>query len=113
MMATLLVAGAPPDAASAGQSPGFTDAFVASIPSPTGVESLPGGRVVVLEQDSGRIRLIDTVSGQLLATPAAQLAVCSGGERGLLGFTSDPTFADSGRVYVSTPGPHRRHPAAA
>ncbi len=100
MTATLLVAGQPPDTASAGQAPGFTDAFVASVPSPTGVESLPGGRVVVLEQDSGRIRLIDTASGQLLAAPAAQLAVCSGGERGLLGFTSDPTFADSGRVYV-------------
>jgi glucose/arabinose dehydrogenase len=108
VLTTVLVAGQPPQSASAGQAPGFTDAFVASVPSPTGVEALPGGRVVVLEQDSGRIRLIDTASGQLLAAPAAQLAVCSGGERGLLGFTSDPTFADSGRVYVfytrSAPG---------
>jgi glucose/arabinose dehydrogenase len=105
---SVLVVGQTPDAAKAAQAPGFTDAFVASVPTPTAVESLPGGRVVVLEQDSGRVRLIDTASGQLLAAPAAQLAVCSGGERGLLGFTSDPTFADSGRVYVfytrSAPG---------
>ena len=79
---------------------GFIDAPVAAIASPTAVESLPGGRVVVLEQDSGRVRLIDSVTGALLPTAALQLGVCGGGERGLLGFTHDPTFATSGRVYV-------------
>jgi glucose/arabinose dehydrogenase len=87
---------------------GFTDAFVANVDTPTAVEALPGGRVVVLEQNSGRVRLIDASTGQLLPTPAAQLAVCGGGERGLLGFTHDPTFATSGRVYIfytrSAPG---------
>ncbi len=105
-MTALVAAGAPQvDAAPAS---GFTDGFVASVDSPTAVEALPGGRVVVLEQNSGRIRVIDSASGQLLPTPAAQLAVCGGGERGLLGFTHDPTFATSGRVYVfytrSAPG---------
>lgn len=79
---------------------GFSDTLVASVPSPTAVEALPGDRVVVLEQDSGRIRLISTTSGQLLPTPALHLAVCSGGERGLLGFTHDPQFAANGRVYA-------------
>ena len=86
--------------AAAAPAPGLTDALVATVPSPTAVEALPGGRVVVLEQDSGRIRLIDSTTGQLDPTPAAQLAVCGGGERGLLGFTHDPTFSTSGRVYA-------------
>jgi glucose/arabinose dehydrogenase len=95
------VAGVPEtDPIDAAPAPGLTDALVASVPSPTAVEALPGGRAVVLEQDSGRVRLIDTSSGQLLAAPAAQLAVCGGGERGLLGFTHDPTFSTSGRVYI-------------
>ncbi len=105
-MTALVVAGSTD--AQAAPASGFTDTFVASVASPTAVEVLPGGRVVVLEQNSGRVRLIDSSSGQLLPTPAAQLAVCSGGERGLLGFTHDPTFASSGRVYVfytrSAPG---------
>ena len=105
-MTTLLVVG--PREALAAPAEGFTDALVATVDSPTAVEVLPGGRVVVLEQNSGRIRLIDSTTGQLLAAPAAQLAVCGGGERGLLGFTHDPTFATSGRVYVfytrSAPG---------
>ncbi len=86
--------------AEAAPAVGFTDLGVASVAAPTAVESLPGNRVVVLEQDTGRVRLIDTVTGQLLDAPAAQLAVCAGGERGLLGFTHDPTFAASGRVYM-------------
>ena len=79
---------------------GFVDVAVAAIPSPTAVESLPGGRVVVLEQDSGRVRLIDSATGALSPTAALQLAVCGGGERGLLGFTHDPDFGASGRVYA-------------
>ncbi len=105
-MTAVVVAG--PTGAHAAPAGGFTDTLVGSVDSPTAVEALPGGRVVVLEQNSGRVRLIDSSTGQLLPAPAAQLAVCSGGERGLLGFTHDPTFATSGRVYVfytrSAPG---------
>ena len=105
-MTALVAAGSP--SVHAAPASGFTDSFVASVDSPTAVEMLPGGRVVVLEQNSGRIRIIDSSTGQLLPTPAAQLAVCGGGERGLLGFTHDPTFVTSGRVYVfytrSAPG---------
>jgi glucose/arabinose dehydrogenase len=100
------------DAAEAAPAAGFTDVLVASVPSPTAVEALPGGRVVVLEQDSGRIRLIDTATGQLLAAPAAQLAVCGGGERGLLGFTHDPSFVSTGRVYVYYTRPAPGSPGA-
>jgi glucose/arabinose dehydrogenase len=79
---------------------GFTDGFVASIASPTGIEQLPNGRVVVLEQDTGRVRLIDSVSRSPLPTPALDLNVCNGSERGLLGFTHDPDVLVNRRVYI-------------
>jgi len=79
--------------------PEFSDSLVAAVSTPTAVEELPGGRVVVLEQ-GGRVRVIDTATGSLLPAPALQLTVCSDSERGLLGFTHDPNFATTGRVYV-------------
>lgn len=78
---------------------GLVDVAVGSAASPTAVEQLPNGRVVVLEQATGRVRLIDPPGG-VLPTPALDLDVCSGGERGLLGFTHDPDFGRTGRVYV-------------
>jgi len=83
---------------------GFSDTAVASVPQPTAVEELPGGRVVVLEK-AGRVRVIDTAAGVLLPTPALQLTVCSQSERGLLGFTHDPAFATNSRVYVFSTRP--------
>ena len=80
--------------------PGFINQTVASISRPTAVEALPNGRVVVLEQHTGRVRLIDTNTGTPLPDPALDLAVCTGNEQGLLGFTEDPDFARNGRVYV-------------
>jgi glucose/arabinose dehydrogenase len=44
--------------------------------------------------------LIDSATGALLPSPALQLDVCTQSERGLLGFTHDPSFATNGRVYV-------------
>ena len=79
---------------------GFSDSLVAGISSPTGLEQLPNGRVVVLEQHTGRVRLIDSATRTTLTAPALDLAVCSGSERGLLGFTHDPDLAVNNRVYV-------------
>lgn len=76
-----------------------TDLSVVDLPSPTAVEQLPNGRVVVLEQLTGRVRLIDGETG-LLDALALDLDVCGGAERGLLGFTHDPDIGRSGRVYV-------------
>lgn len=80
--------------------PGFADTTVAGVPTPTAIEQLPNGAVVVLEQDTGRVRLIDPASRTLSAGPALDLAVCQGSERGLLGFTHDPDFGRTGRVYL-------------
>jgi len=77
---------------------GAATSAVASVPAPTAIETLPDGRVVVLEQD-GRVRLI--VDGALRPAPALALGVCANApERGLLGFTSDPDLVANGRVYL-------------
>ncbi|MEO1056638.1 MAG: PQQ-dependent sugar dehydrogenase, partial [Actinomycetota bacterium] len=97
------VASAPPAGETVVAEPrlrdGFSDDLVADLASPTAVEQLPNGRVVVLEQLTGRVRLIDPQSG-LIDTPALDLDVCGGSERGLLGFTHDPDVGRNGRVYV-------------
>jgi glucose/arabinose dehydrogenase len=77
--------------------PGFTDRFVAAFSRPTAVESLPDGRIVVLEQ-AGRVRA--GFPGQALPTVLTLANNCLGGERGLLGFTHDPGFLSNRRVYV-------------
>jgi glucose/arabinose dehydrogenase len=79
--------------------PSFADEAVVSVRKPTTVEPLFGERAVVLEQDSGQIRIIDTATGVL--STAIDLNVCAtANERGLLGFTTDPDVAATGRVYV-------------
>ena len=90
--------GAP--ASTAGTVPsGFTDVEVASVPNPTAIETLPDGRVIVLDQ-GGKVRVIQ--SGTLVAAPVLSLNVCGGGgsEMGLLGFTAGNDFAVSGRVFI-------------
>jgi glucose/arabinose dehydrogenase len=76
---------------------GFTDTLVTTLSRPTAVESLPDGRIVVLEQ-SGRVRA--GFPGQALPTVLTLANTCLGGERGLLGFTHDPGYLSNRRVYV-------------
>ena len=101
-VATLLpvsvVLGGPSAPVSAATVPaGFTDSLVASFSQPTAVESLPDGRIVVLEQ-GGRVRA--GFPGQAMPTVLTIGNICPGGERGLLGFTHDPGFLSNRRVYV-------------
>ncbi|GAU80580.1 PQQ-dependent sugar dehydrogenase [Bosea sp. BIWAKO-01] len=57
------------------------------------------GRLFVVTQ-GGTIRIIDLISGQLLATPFLNVAVDATGERGLLGFAFDPDYATNGFFYI-------------
>ncbi len=77
----------------------FTDARVASVPSPTALVFLPDGALLVSEQ-SGALRVIR--NGTLSATPALNIAgrLCTNSERGLLGVAVDPAFAQNPYVYL-------------
>ena len=86
---------APVEAAPAG----FTDTVVDNLSRLTAIEALPDGRVVVLEQSGALIRLDDR-DGSVERSTLGQFSVCSNSERGLLGFTTDPTFVTSGTVYI-------------
>lgn len=76
---------------------GFTDELVVSTPSPTAIEVLPDGRLVLLEQE-GRLRV--SVHGTSFDDGVQLPNVCVGSERGLLGFTHDPGYLTNRHVYA-------------
>ncbi len=89
---------------------GFTsEDVVTGLIDATAIAQAPDGRFFVAQQ-GGALRVIR--NGVLLATPFITLNVDSTGERGLIGVTLHPDFADNGWVYVyyTTPesGPHNR-----
>ena len=77
---------------------GFSDTAVADVDRATTVEWLPSDKIVVLEQQSGRVRVAEP--GGSLTTALDINALCTSSERGLLGFTHDPAFLGNGWVYV-------------
>jgi glucose/arabinose dehydrogenase len=89
-----------PSAAPGGVLPAdFTDSLVASLPAPTALAFTPDGRMLVTSQ-AGALRVVQ--AGSILSTPALELspAVCSDGERGLLGVAVDPGFTSNHFVYL-------------
>ncbi|HWA59684.1 MAG TPA: PQQ-dependent sugar dehydrogenase [Gemmatimonadales bacterium] len=64
----------------------------------TAMAFAPDGRLFICEQE-GSLRVV-TAAGQLLTTPFLTLNVDSQGERGLLGVTFDPDFANNNYIYV-------------
>lgn len=72
--------------------------FVTNLPSTaTSMEFAPDGRLFLTLQ-TGQLRVVK--NGRLLAAPFLTRAVDAAGERGLLGVTFDPDFANNGYVYV-------------
>lgn len=75
------------------------------------VTAAPGdsGRLFVVQQ-TGTVRIVDLVTGQLLPVPFLTASVDANGERGLLGLAFDPDYATNGFVYaymtVTTGGVH-------
>ena len=86
-------------AASAATLPaGFSESVVASgISSPTAMAFAPDGRLFVCQQ-GGALRVIK--NGTLLSTPFLTVTTDPAGERGLLGVTFDPNFANNQWVYI-------------
>ncbi len=78
----------------------FSDAVIARIPSPTAIEFLPDGRILVASQ-TGSLRVVR--DGELLAQPALQFPatqICSNSERGLLGVAAHPEFPSTPWIYL-------------
>ena len=77
---------------------GFSESVVASgLSSPTAMAFAPDGRLFVCQQ-GGALRVIK--NDTLLATPFLTVTTDSAGERGLLGVTFDPNFANNQWVYI-------------
>jgi glucose/arabinose dehydrogenase len=68
--------------------------FVAAAPG-------DGSRLFIVEK-GGLIKILDLISGQVLATPFLDLTgqISGGGEQGLLGLAFDPDYASNGRFFV-------------
>ncbi|HSB64092.1 MAG TPA: PQQ-dependent sugar dehydrogenase [Thermoanaerobaculia bacterium] len=79
--------------------PGFGDSLVATVGAPTALAFTPDGRLLIATQ-GGTLRVVQ--GGVLLPTPALSLgsAVCSNGERGLLGVAVDPQFTTNHFIYL-------------
>jgi len=86
-------------AGSVRQPSGFTldEAWITGLTASSAFAQAPDGRIFVSQQ-LGSIRVIK--DGVLLPTPFATIAVDSTGERGVLGITLHPDFANNGYVYV-------------
>ena len=68
--------------------------------APTGFDFLPDGRVIYVEQFTGRVRVL-TVGTGVQVTPVLSVAsVNAGGERGLLGIAVDPRYPDPPYLYL-------------
>jgi len=80
---------------------GFTDELVATVGAPTALAFTPDGRLLITTQP-GQLRVYQ--NGALAGTAALNLAangaICSNSERGLLGVAVDPAFAPTINNYV-------------
>jgi len=80
---------------------GFTDqTLVGGLDAPTGFAFLPDGRVLVVEQTTGKVRLV--VGNHIAATDPVftRTGLSSGNERGLLGIAVDPRWPTVPWVYL-------------
>ena len=73
--------------------------------SPLFAASPPGDpdRLYIVEQHTGRIRILDLDTGAVAATPFLDLpdsSLATGGEEGLLGLAFHPDYAANGRFFV-------------
>jgi glucose/arabinose dehydrogenase len=89
-----------PSAFSANLPDGFHETVVVSnLDSPVGLEFLPDGRLLVIEQ-GGKVRLV--VNGALRKAPLLDISdqIISSGEQGLLGIAADPGFPIRPYIYL-------------
>lgn len=78
---------------------GLTDRRATTVTAPTDIAFTPDGRGLITT-DSGLLRVLRPAG--LTPNAAVDLTdrICDGGERGLLGVTVDPSFADNHWIYL-------------
>lgn len=92
---------AAPASASPSLPAGFADATVASgLDLPTGFAFLPDGRLLVVEQKTAQIELVDPADGSVSTVGTVDDIRIDGLERGLLGIAVDPGWPARPYVYV-------------
>jgi glucose/arabinose dehydrogenase len=109
-LACVLVAAGTAPVLAATLPSGFNETVIASgLANPTAMAFAPDGRLFVCQQ-GGALRVIK--QDVLLSTPFLTVTTDPAGERGLLGVTFDPDFANNQWVYIyyTVPGspPHNR-----
>ena len=76
------------------------DRVVVGLDEPTTMAFTPDGRMLIAERD-GTVWVVPAGAGQVSPTPFLQIPnVVTDNERGLLGITLDPSFAQNGYVYA-------------
>jgi len=71
-----------------------------SLSAPTGFEFLPDGRLLFVEQFTGRVRLWSEDTGVQSNPVLSVTGVSAGGERGLLGIAVDPRYPSPPYLYL-------------
>lgn len=80
------------------QGDGLSFSKITDAAFPIAMAIAPDGRIFYTEKATGRVRVIKNAA--LLPTPFVQVSTNSFNERGLLGITLHPDFANNGFVYV-------------
>jgi glucose/arabinose dehydrogenase len=76
----------------------YVDHIASGLDTPTGMAFMPNGKAFVLEQHTGKVRILD---GRNLSTgDVLDLTVAGGNEEGLLSIALHPNFASNGFVYL-------------
>src|SRR6478752_6780534 len=71
--------------------------WATGLDKPTGMAFLPDGRALILEKETGKVKIMDSRS---ITGTALDLPVSTNSERGLLGIALSPTYADDHFVYL-------------
>lgn len=82
----------------------IVSAFASGLNRPVYLTSPAGDnqRLFVLEQHTGRVRIVDRATGQVSPTPFLEIPnVSRGNEQGLLGLAFAPDYLQSGRFFVN------------
>ena len=71
--------------------------WATGLQNPTGITFLPSGQALILEKDTGQVKVMD---GKTITGTALDLPVANASEEGLLGIALSPTFAQDHFVYL-------------